>query len=175
MSRASASGAIRARQPPAAVAGGCFAVCFARKSPGRTGEREVICPVCRSTVCRRSKRRGLRDLLGTLAGLRPWRCRTCNSRFYGWTVPLRFAAYVHCPRCGNLDLKHVARDRVAQGLLRRVYRAVGVPAYRCDGCRNRFFSLRFHRRIVPTRDASWEQPLDKAAAEDLAGAHREGG
>jgi hypothetical protein len=71
-------------------------------------------------------------------------------RFYGWRVAFAFANYAHCPRCGNFDLEHIARDRVESGPLVFLKRFFGFPAYRCDPCRQRFFSLRPFRRIVPS-------------------------
>jgi uncharacterized protein with PIN domain len=59
-----------------------------------------------------------------------------------------FARYVHCPRCGNFDLEHVARERVEQGTFVTLKRFLGFPAYRCDPCRQKFFSLLRYRRIV---------------------------
>jgi hypothetical protein len=100
-------------------------------------------------VCRRSRRRGFRDNLFSLAGLRPWRCRTCEARFFAWIVPVRWVFYVHCPNCGNMDLHHVARDRVL-GRMSWLYRLLRLRAYRCDPCRHRFFSARPYRRIQPT-------------------------
>ena len=110
----------------------------------------MICPQCRSEECGRSHRSGVADFFGTLAGLRPWRCQTCDKRFYAWTVALAFARYVHCPRCGNFELQHIQRDRVDQGVLPAVKRFLGFPAYRCDPCRRKFFSLLPYRRIVPS-------------------------
>ena len=98
----------------------------------------------------RSHRGGLADFFGTLMQLRPWRCQACNKRFYGWTVPLPFARYVHCPRCGNFDLQKIDRNRVDQGTLPSVKRFLGFPAYRCDPCRQKFFSVLSYRRIVPS-------------------------
>lgn len=112
----------------------------------------MICPVCRSAMCRRSKRRGFKDRLQSLVGLRPWRCRTCDARFAAWSVPAKFAMYVHCAHCGNMDLQTVSRDRVVEGVTRFFFRAVRAQAYRCDGCRHRFFSIRKFKRITPTRD-----------------------
>ena len=71
-------------------------------------------------------------------------------RFYAWTVALPFARYAHCPRCGNFNLEHVARERVEQGTLVTLKRLLSFPAYRCDPCRQRFFSLLPYRRIVPS-------------------------
>jgi hypothetical protein len=98
----------------------------------------------------RSHRRGVADFFATLAGLRPWRCEACELRFYAWTVAIRFVSFVHCPRCGNFDLQHVARERVEQGTLTAVKRLLGFPAYRCDPCRQKFFSVLPFRRIVPS-------------------------
>jgi uncharacterized protein with PIN domain len=59
--------------------------------------------------------------------------------------------YAHCARCGNLDLQHVSRDRVPEGALASLKRILHFPAYRCDPCRQRFFSLRPFRRIPAVR------------------------
>ncbi len=85
----------------------------------------MICPQCRSGDCLRSHRKGVADFFATLIGLRPWRCGACDLRFYAWTVAIPFARYVHCPRCGNFDLEHVARERVDRGTLITVKRFLG--------------------------------------------------
>jgi len=106
----------------------------------------LLCPTCKSRECRRSRRCGVADRLLSLLGVRPWRCRDCHSRFRAWLVPARYALYAHCPDCGNLELQRVARDRVVRGWDRMLGRMLFFPAYRCDDCRNRFFSLgRFYR------------------------------
>ena len=110
----------------------------------------MICPQCRSAGCFRSHRGGLLDFLGTIVGLRPWRCHTCDFRFYAWRVAVSFAGYSHCPRCGNFDLEHISRERVGPGIGTLVGRRLGFPAYRCDPCREKFFSLRPYRRIRPS-------------------------
>lgn len=102
----------------------------------------MICPKCRVVNSRRSHRRGGKDALYSLVALRPWRCRLCEHRFYAWSVPADFVGYVHCTRCGNLDLQHVSRNLVDEGPLRWLWRGLRVPAYRCAPCRFRFFSLR---------------------------------
>jgi len=110
----------------------------------------MICPQCRSGDCLRSHRSGITDFFGTLTRLRPWRCQACDLRFYAWTVAVPFVQYAHCPRCGNFDLQRVARERVEQGTLVMLKRLLGFPAYRCDPCRQRFFSLLPYRRIIPS-------------------------
>ena len=71
-------------------------------------------------------------------------------RFYAWTVAIPFARYAHCPRCGNFDLESVASDRVERGTMILLKRFLGFPSYRCDPCRQRFFSILPFRRIVPS-------------------------
>jgi transposase-like protein len=110
----------------------------------------MICPQCRSTDCFRSHRGGLRDFLGTVAGLKPWRCHTCDYRFYAWKVAFVFSLYAHCPQCGNFDLELISRERVDHGTSLTFKRWFGFPAYRCDPCRQRFFSALPHRRIRPS-------------------------
>jgi predicted RNA-binding Zn-ribbon protein involved in translation (DUF1610 family) len=108
----------------------------------------MLCPHCQSESCRRSRRRGLKDLSFTFFGLRPWRCRSCEERFYAWTVAAVYVRHAHCPKCGNFDLQRISRDRVDEGYLILLWRLFGFHAYRCDPCRTKFFSLRKLHRIV---------------------------
>jgi hypothetical protein len=41
------------------------------------------CPVCRSAIVRRSRRRNLRDRLMSILSRLPYRCEDCDLRFYG--------------------------------------------------------------------------------------------
>src|SRR5271156_1355750 len=102
----------------------------------------MICPQCRSGDCLRSRRGGIADFLATWILLRPWRCLACDVRFYAWRVAVAFSRFVHCPRCGNFDLDLIARDRVDEGTLVLAKRVLKFPAYRCDPCRQKFFSAR---------------------------------
>lgn len=110
----------------------------------------MICPVCRSSNCFRSHRSGVLDYSATLLGVLPWRCHSCERRFYANRVALPFARYVHCPRCGNFDLEHIPAERVNWGIFIALKRWLGFPAYRCDPCRRKFFSALPFRRIVPS-------------------------
>ena len=94
----------------------------------------MICPQCRSADCLRSRRGGILDFFGT----------------HAWRVAFAFAGYAHCWQCGNFDLERVSADRVPPGILSFVKRRLGFPAYRCDPCRVKFFSIRPHRRILPS-------------------------
>ena len=83
-----------------------------------------------------------------VALLRPWRCRSCGLRFYAWAAPISYVRYVHCGMCGNLDLQRISSEHGA-GTFAWLFRLLRFPTYRCAPCRNRFFSLRIYRRIVP--------------------------
>jgi hypothetical protein len=87
----------------------------------------------------------------------------CEERFYGWKVAAAFSFNAHCPRCGNFDLEHISRERVETGTLITVKRWLGFPAYRCDPCRFRFFSIRPFRRIMPSVAAAPASPGTAAA------------
>jgi hypothetical protein len=52
--------------------------------------------------------------------------------------------------CGNLDVQRISSEH-GMGMLSWVYRLFRAPAYRCAPCRNRFFSFRIYRRIIPTK------------------------
>jgi hypothetical protein len=117
----------------------------------------MICPQCRSADCFRSHRSGVMDFAFTLAGCRPWRCHTCDYRFYSWRVALIFSCWAHCPRCGNFDLGHISRERVESGSMVFAKRLLRFPAYRCDPCRERFFSLRPFRKILPSMAPATER------------------
>ena len=104
----------------------------------------MICPRCKSDSCRRSRRKNVLDYALGLTGLRPWRCRICERRFHAWSVPPQFLIYAHCSHCGNLNLQRIDAEYVNKGWP-RLWRLLGAPAYRCQPCRHRFFSLlRFH-------------------------------
>ena len=101
----------------------------------------MICPVCKSRDCRRSRRRSLGDYALSLAGVLPWRCSTCQSRFFAHKVPFRVLFKAHCPRCGSPKVERIASDRVEDGTMVPLKRILGVPAYRCDPCRVKFYAL----------------------------------
>ena len=85
----------------------------------------------------------------SLTRMRPWRCQVCDARFYAWATSPGYVWYVHCGMCGNMDLQRISSEH-GMGPFSWVFRLFGAPAYRCAPCRNRFFSFRVYRRIVPT-------------------------
>ncbi len=126
-----------------------LAITYAFYRPPRR-ETKLLCPVCHSDGPRRSRRKSVKDYLVGITLLRPWRCRSCDTRFYAWAVPIAYARYAHCILCGNMDLQRISREHGA-GTFAWLFRLLRYPTYRCAPCRNRFFSIRPYRRIVPTQ------------------------
>jgi hypothetical protein len=120
------------------------------------------CPNCFSEECKRSHREGFIDFLIGVSGLRPWRCRDCETRFFAWSVPIRRVHYVHCRQCGNLGVKRISREYVT-GSFAWLFRILYLPAYRCAPCRYKFFSIRPLLRVasaarVPSAESAVARP-----------------
>lgn len=121
----------------------------------------MICPLCKGRACRRSRRRHLGDYALSLVGVLPWRCSTCQSRFFAHKIPFRLLLKAHCPRCGNPRIERIAGDRVEEGRLLPLKRILGLPAYRCDPCRVKFHAIRPRDRSVGR--ATQARPVRKEA------------
>lgn len=94
-----------------------------------------------------------------LFGLRPWRCRQCEIRFYARSVPVSCIWYAHCAVCGNFQLQRIERKHVTEGRSVWLRRLLHLPAYRCAHCRRRFFSLRplRHTETAPSQPVGNER------------------
>ncbi len=101
----------------------------------------------------------------SLLGLLPWRCGTCQERFFAGAVALRYLYLVHCKNCGNLETERVGRDRVLGGAWVTLQRILHFPAYRCDACRNRFFSLRKFSPVASSSFEEFNQPVQTRASD----------
>src|SRR5439155_26482087 len=60
-------------------------------------------------------------------------------------LPFRDMLCAHCGICGNLELQRIAAEHVP-GQASVIGRLLGLPAFRCVPCRNKFFSVRPLRR-----------------------------
>lgn len=135
---------------------------------------QITCPLCKSVECRRSRRRGPVDYLLATMGNYPWRCRKCETRFRVWKIQPTHQFVAHCPRCGNVDLERVARKRVEGGFIIAMERRLNFPAYRCDPCRHKFFSLRPYRPSSPRAEDKAEAASSASAALPEARESRKG-
>jgi hypothetical protein len=101
----------------------------------------MTCPACQSENIRRSRRRSALEFLFGITGFLPWRCQACETRFRARTFPIRDIVYAHCSTCSNFALKRISPEHVT-GLFSPVGRTLGLPALRCEPCRQKFFSIR---------------------------------
>jgi len=134
------------------LAGGCaLRLCSAGRE--EIGISLTGCPVCHSANTRRSKRRSALDYLFAFAGILPWRCEACATRFYSRLLPFRTLMYAHCGICGNLELQRISAERIT-GVTSTIGRLLGIQALRCAPCRHKFFSVRpLHREEHPVASA----------------------
>lgn len=112
----------------------------------------MVCPECYSTRCTRSRRKGVKDYAVSVSQLRPWRCRSCQHRFYAWNVPVSLLFYAHCPQCADFALEKISSRLALDGNFKWLKRVLGFAAYRCPGCRARFFSGRIYLPILSDRN-----------------------
>jgi hypothetical protein len=120
----------------------------------------LICTRCGSYNCLRSHRRKIELALAAI-GVLPWRCLDCRARFYARRVPLRCLPYAHCPRCGNLQLFRIRRDKLDRRFGTRLAARLGARALRCDYCRYNFASWRL---LWPAKERSAKAYLDQDTA-----------
>ena len=109
-------------------------------------QAELVCPACRSSKFRRSHRRTVVDYLLAVGGVLPWRCESCDTRFRARRIPFERLLFAHCRICGNRTLERIAPEHVP-GQASFLARILGVPAFRCGPCRNKFFSIRPRWRV----------------------------
>ena len=121
----------------------------------------MTCPVCKSIDVRRS-RRNLTDYVLSVFGILPWRCVACETRFHARPMSLSDSLRAHCPICGNMDLQRIPGDRV-DTYFAALWNRLSIPAYRCEPCRYKYFSLR-PCRAKPAK----EQAKDESKNQELA-------
>jgi hypothetical protein len=106
----------------------------------------MICPICKQNGARRSRRQSLADYLVSALGILPWRCRECHARFHARLMPLNDTLHAHCPHCGNMELQRILPEYVESSFA-PVWGLLGIPSYRCEPCRHKYFSLLPLRRV----------------------------
>jgi len=56
-------------------------------------------------------------------------------------MSLSHSLYAHCPICGNSELRRISPEYV-NSLSAFIWRTLRIPAFRCDPCRHKYFSIR---------------------------------
>ena len=110
----------------------------------------MTCPVCKGKDTRRSRRQNAADYVLSVFGVYPWRCRDCRARFYARLMNLSDTLHAHCPICGNVELKRISPEHVDTPL-GFIWSMLRVPAYRCEPCRHKYFS------VLPSRPTEFAE------------------
>jgi C4-type Zn-finger protein len=115
---------------------------------------QMNCPICKHVAARRSRRQSTADYILSAVGVYPWRCKSCRGRFHARLMPLSNSLHAHCPLCGNLALKRISPEHV-DCLFGFVWRNLRIPAFRCEPCRHKYFSiLPLHHRVEREAEVS---------------------
>jgi hypothetical protein len=64
-------------------------------------------------------------------------------------MPLGHSLHAHCPICGNRELMRISPDYVP-GSFSFLWRLLRIPAFRCEPCRHKYFS------VLPVRETPEE-------------------
>jgi C4-type Zn-finger protein len=74
-------------------------------------------------------------------------------------MPLSDTFHAHCPICGNMELKRISPEYVNHPL-KFLGRLLHVPAFRCEPCRYKYFS------ILPMREMQAEEDAVRVSSAD---------
>jgi ribosomal protein L37AE/L43A len=120
----------------------------------------IRCPKCGSKRVYRDRYRGFNELL-RLTPLRPYGCRDCMHHFAGLSRKLRVLRHLRsawmrvvlsfsasCPNCYAREVERISARLMHGGSVRKAFRILHVPAFRCLKCGKKFFKLTYHVRYV---------------------------
>jgi DNA-directed RNA polymerase subunit RPC12/RpoP len=112
------------------------------------------CPYCGSADIRRSRKHGLGETPKMLLGVYPFRCLTCQERFFANIWLLSTRGYTKCPKCLRMDVVPWVKPEVRLTLWDRLRMSWGAHSYRCHPCRHFFISFRPVEATVRPKDAN---------------------
>lgn len=128
---------------------------------------QLSCPQCGARDVRVSHRQTFGEVLRSLLGIYPLRCRRCRARWETSAWAGGAWRYARCPRCYRQDLstwsEQYYHPRVCTTLLLRM----GANPYRCPACRCNFASFKKCRERNAWRkpeEASGTKPAERAAS-----------
>jgi phage FluMu protein Com len=75
-------------------------------------------------------------------GVYPFRCNSCNDRFWASIWLFSIWKYAKCPRCLNLNLTDWPKRRYRTNFWSDLKTALGAQKHRCSRCRLNFISFR---------------------------------
>jgi len=100
------------------------------------------CPDCGGSNIRRSRYNNVKERLGALINVYPFRCRDCGARFRVDVLMLKRLFFAKCPRCLRMELSTWSRHAFRATMWQNVLVVLGAQRYRCSSCRVNFVAFR---------------------------------
>ncbi len=100
------------------------------------------CPSCGSPDTRLAHRENFGEVLRSVFGSYPMRCRRCDHRFHSPAWNPFALRYARCPKCFRMELSTWSEQYYHVPRLTRWKLRLGATPYRCDCCRKNFASFR---------------------------------
>jgi hypothetical protein len=102
----------------------------------------IACPKCGSSSVRRSRRASSKEMARMMMGVYPFRCNSCNDRFWASVWLFSVWKWAKCPRCLNLNLTDWPKRHYRNSLWAQALTVLGANKHRCSRCRLNFISFR---------------------------------
>jgi len=103
---------------------------------------KLACPRCGSRDARVSHRNGTVEILKSMIGIFPLRCRRCDTRWSTSTWQSAAWKYARCPRCYRQQLSTWSEQYYHPPFLTTLQLRLGATPYRCVSCRCNFASFK---------------------------------
>jgi transposase len=100
------------------------------------------CPDCGGKNIRRSRYLNLKERLGALINVYPFRCRDCGARFRADVLMIKRLFFAKCPRCLRLELTTWSRHAFQTTPWQKALLLLGAQRCRCSACRFNFVAFR---------------------------------
>jgi len=103
---------------------------------------QLACPKCGTRDIRVSHRQSMAEILRSMVGIYPLRCRRCR---YRWDTSVWFSGawrYARCPRCYRQELTTWSEQYYHPPHWTKILLRFGATPYRCAACRCNFASFR---------------------------------
>ena len=117
----------------------------------------LTCAHCGGRDVRRARLQSWTERILTLAGIYPFRCRDCQTRFRLSIWLLSKLQYAKCPKCLRVELSTWSRKYYRAGLWASFLVTFGAQKYRCTACRCNFVSFRPRKCGVSKAEAAADE------------------
>lgn len=132
---------------------------------------QLSCPQCGTRDVRVSHRQTFAELVRSLVGIYPLRCRRCRTRWETSVWAGGSWRYARCPRCYRQDLSTWSEQYYHPNAWTTLMLRIGATPYRCPACRCNFASFRKCRERYSWRkqqegpaQAAETKPAERAAS-----------